>query len=354
MKKELKKKAVDLLKDLISIKSFSGMEDKTANRIEKWFLDNKIDYKRTNNNVWAKNKFYDPNKPTLLLNSHHDTVRPNSAYTKDPYKAEIEDGKLFGLGSNDAGGALVSLIALFTFYYDYDNLKYNIIIAATGEEEVAGKNGLSSLIPKLPKIDLAIVGEPTEMNLAIAERGLIVFDGVINGQSSHAAHENHDNSIMKLPKILNWFNNFSFDKKSDLLGPVKITVTQVEAGVQHNVVPAKVNLVIDVRVNDMYSNEEISEILIEKAPCKLTPRSLRLSSSSINKDHELIKSGIKLGRKTYGSPTLSDQASLNCPSLKMGPGLSTRSHTANEYIYIKEIKEGIDIYIKMLKIFLIK
>ena len=354
MKKELKEKAVDLLKDLISIKSFSGMEDKTANRIEKWFLDNKIDYKRTNNNVWAKNKFYDPNKPTLLLNSHHDTVRPNSAYTKNPYKAEIEDGKLFGLGSNDAGGALVSLIALFTFYYDYDNLKYNIIIAATGEEEVAGKNGLSSLIPKLPKIDLAIVGEPTEMNLAIAERGLIVFDGVINGEPSHAAHENHDSSIMKLPKILNWFNNFSFDKKSDLLGPVKITVTQVEAGVQHNVVPAKVNLVIDVRVNDMYSNEEISEILIEKAPCKLTPRSLRLGSSSINKDHELIKSGIKLGRKTYGSPTLSDQASLNCPSLKMGPGLSKRSHTANEYIYINEIKEGIEIYIEMLKIFLIK
>tara|TARA_B100001741_G_scaffold25500_1_gene18575 strand:+ start:714 stop:1808 length:1095 start_codon:yes stop_codon:yes gene_type:complete len=354
MVKELTKKAIDLLKDLISIQSFSGKEDKTADRIEKWFEENNIDYQRINNNVWAKNKFFKDNKPTLLLNSHHDTVKPNSAYTKDPFKAEIEDGKLFGLGSNDAGGALVSLIALFTFYYKYENLKYNIVIAATGEEEVAGNNGLRSLLPKIPKIDLAIVGEPTEMNLAIAERGLIVFDGIISGKPSHAAHENHDSSIMKLPKVLKWFKTFSFEKKSDLLGPVKITVTQVEAGIQHNVVPAKVNLVIDVRVNDMYSNKEISEILVKKAPCKLTPRSLRLGSSSINKDHDLIKSGIKIGRKTYGSPTLSDQASLSCLSLKMGPGLSTRSHTADEYIYVDEIKEGIEIYIKMLKLFLIK
>ena len=345
---------IKALSGLINIVSLSKSEDEAAIYMEAILDENGIPYFRDKKNVWAKNKNFKEGKYTILLNSHIDTVKPNRGYSKDPYCAIIEEGKLYGLGSNDAGGALVSLIALFTFYYKYENLKYNIVIALTGEEEVAGNNGLRSLIPKLPKIDLAIVGEPTEMNLAIAERGLIVFDGVIDGKPSHAAHENYDSSIMKLPEVLNWFKNFSFDKKSDLLGPVKITVTQVKAGVQHNVVPAKVNLVIDVRVNDMYSNKEISEILIKKAPCKLTPRSLRLSSSSINKDHELIKSGIKLGRKTYGSPTLSDQASLNCSSLKMGPGLSTRSHTADEYIYVDEIKEGIGIYIRMLKLFLIK
>jgi acetylornithine deacetylase len=349
MKKELTEKAIVLLKDLISIQSFSGEEDKTANRIEKWFIENEIIFNRSKNNIWALNRYYDSNKPTLLLNSHHDTVKPNTAYTRNPYKADIENGKIYGLGSNDAGGALVSLIALFTFYYKQKKLKYNLVIAASGEEEIAGINSLRGLIPKLPSIDLAIIGEPTEMNLAIAEKGLIVFDGVINGTATHAAHYNNDSAIMKLPKVLEWFENFSFEKKSNLLGPVKITITQIHSGKEHNVIPAKVNLVIDVRVNDKYTNEDVSEILMKEAPCKLIPRSLGLGSSSIDINHELVQSGISIKRITYGSPTLSDQAALSCPSLKMGPGLSTRSHTANEYIYINEIDEAIEIYIQLLK-----
>lgn len=345
----LTKEAIDLLIDLIGIESFSKNENKTAERIQLWFNKKNISFERINNNIWALNKYYDKGKPTLLLNSHHDTVRPNSGYTKDPFKAEIHDGKLYGLGSNDAGGALVSLLALFSFYYQKKNLKYNLLIAATAEEEIAGKNSLKGLLKYLPKIDIAIVGEPTEMNMAIAEKGLIVFDAVITGKASHAAHLNSDNAIMKLPSVLEWFKNFKFQKNSKLLGPVKITVTQLEAGREHNVIPGKVNLVIDVRVNDKYKNKEIADIIIKNAPCKITPRSLILESSNINKNHELVMSGIKIGRKTYGSPTLSDQAALNCPSLKMGPGLSTRSHTANEFIYLKEIEEGIKIYIELLK-----
>ncbi len=345
----LTKEAIDLLIDLIGIESFSKNENKTADRIELWFNEKNIPFERINNNIWALNKYYDKSKPTLLLNSHHDTVRPNSGYTKNPFKPEIKDGKLYGLGSNDAGGALVSLLALFAFYYQKKNLKYNLLMAATAEEEIAGKNSLKGLLKNLPKIDIAIVGEPTEMNMAIAEKGLIVFDGVITGKASHAAHLNDDNAIMKLPSVLEWFDSFKFEKDSSLLGPVKITVTQLEAGREHNVIPGKVDLVIDVRVNDKYKNKEIADIIIKKAPCKITPRSLRLESSSISKKHELVMSGIKIGRKTYGSPTLSDQAALSCPSLKMGPGLSTRSHSANEFIYLKEIKEGIKIYIELLK-----
>ena len=340
--------AIALLIDLIGIESFSKNENKTAERIESWFNKKNIPFKRINNNIWGLNKYYDENKPTLLLNSHHDTVRPNSGYTKDPFKAEIINDKLFGLGSNDAGGALVSLLALFAFYYKKKNLNYNLLIAATAEEEIAGQNSLKGLLKHLPKIDFAIIGEPTEMHMAIAEKGLIVFDGIITGKASHAAHLNNDSAIMKLPSVLKWFENFKFEKDSNLLGPVKITVTQLEAGKEHNVIPGKVNLVLDVRVNDKYKNKEIADIIINKAPCKLTPRSLRLESSHINKNHELVISGIKIGRKTYGSPTLSDQAALVCPSLKMGPGLSTRSHTANEFIYLREIKEAIKIYIKLL------
>ena len=254
-----------------------------------------------------------------------------------------------GLGSNDAGGALVSLIALFTHYYDSPNLKYNLIIAATAEEESSGENGLNSLLPNLPKIDLAIVGEPTMMQLAIAEKGLVVFDGKVEGTASHAAHPNNDNPISKLPNIIKWLENFSFEKVSNTLGPVKLTVTQIKAGNQHNVVPACVNLVVDVRVNDCYSNKEIVAILQKDPPLTLTPRSLNLNSSSISIDHPLVKAGVELGRSTYGSPTLSDQAKLSCPSLKLGPGDSTRSHTANEFIFIKEIDEAITLYINLLK-----
>ena len=346
--KVVTQEAIALLKDLISIQSFSSEEDKTATRIEQWFIDHDIPSKRIQNNVYAFNAAFDESKPTLLLNSHHDTVKPNSAYTKDPFHPHIEDGKLYGLGSNDAGGALVSLMALFTHYYEHPNPSYNLIMAATAEEESSGPNGLNSLLTHLPKIDVAIVGEPTLMQLAVAEKGLVVFDGKVEGTASHAAHPNEDNPILKLPKVIEWLQAFTFEKSSEVLGPVKLTVTQVNAGKQHNVVPAAVDLVIDVRVNDCYSNQEIVDLLQKEAPLSLTPRSTDLNSSSIPVDHPLVQAGIALGRETYGSPTLSDQAKLSCPSLKLGPGDSTRSHTADEFIYVNEIEEGIQLYIDLL------
>lgn len=348
----LTEKALALLRQLIAIPSFSKEEDETAIAIAGWFRSLNIPFKRENNNVYAFNKYFDPDKPTLLLNSHHDTVKPNSAYTRDPFKPSIEDGKLYGLGSNDAGGALVSLIATFTHFYGQKNLNHNLVLVASAEEENSGANGLNSMLPILPKIDLAIVGEPTLMQLAIAEKGLVIFDGVIKGTPSHAAHPNNDNSIYNAIKVLEWFKNFSFEKVSEVLGEVKLTVTQINAGTQHNVVPAQVDLVIDVRVNDKYSNKEIADILMAEAPCTLTPRSLRLNSSAIDKNHPLVLSGIAMGRKTYGSPTLSDQAVLSCQSLKLGPGDSTRSHSADEFIYVSEIEKGIELYIKILERFL--
>jgi len=350
---ELKKltiEAIALLKKLIETPSFSSEEDKTALLIENWFKDHQIPFQRTKNNVWAVNKYFDETKPTLLLNSHHDTVKPNSAYTKNPFEAIVEDGKLYGLGSNDAGGCLVSLIATFTHFYHEENLTYNLVIVASAEEESSGEFGLNSMLSIIPKIDVAIVGEPTLMDLAIAEKGLVVFDAVVEGTASHAAHPNNDNPIYKLIDVLQWFQDFTFDKVSETLGKVKMTVTQINAGKQHNVVPAHVDLVIDVRVNDAYTNQEIAQILQENAPCtKITPRSLRLNSSSISKEHPLVKAGIAIGRKTYGSPTLSDQSVLSCQSLKLGPGDSTRSHSADEFIYISEIEEGIEIYVKLLE-----
>lgn len=341
--------AISLLKKLIETQSFSSEEDKTALHIEDWFKRYDIDFKRTKNNVWAVNKHFDDSKPTLLLNSHHDTVKPNSAYTNDPFKAFVEDGKLYGLGSNDAGGCLVSLIATFTHFYNCDNLKYNLVIVASAEEESSGPDGLNSMLAVIPKVDVAIVGEPTLMNLAVAEKGLVVFDAVIEGTPSHAAHPNDNNAIYNSIGALQWFESFKFEKGSKALGDVKLTVTQISAGSQHNVVPGHVDLVIDVRVNDAYSNSEIAEILQEKAPVtKITPRSLRLNSSSIPVKHDLVKAGIAMGRTTYGSPTLSDQAVLTCPSLKLGPGDSTRSHSANEFIYVNEIEEGIKIYVELL------
>ncbi|MDO6491808.1 MULTISPECIES: M20 family metallo-hydrolase [unclassified Cellulophaga] len=350
--KQLTEKAIDLLKELISIQSFSSEEDKTADAIENWFTSFNIPFTRDNNNVYAKNKYWDNSKPTLLLNSHHDTVKPNSAYTKDPFNPHIEDGKLYGLGSNDAGGCLVSLLATFVHYYNAENLNHNILMVASMEEESAGPNSLRGLLPKLPKIDVAIVGEPTLMQLAIAEKGLVVFDAEVKGTPSHAAHPNNDNSIYNTIKVLEWFKNYTFSKVSDVLGEVKLTVTQINAGKQHNVVPAKVDLVIDVRVNDKYTNKEVAEMLQKEAPCKITPRSLKLNSSAIDISHPLVQSGIALGRETYGSPTLSDQAALTCQSLKLGPGDSTRSHSADEFIYVNEIEEGIDLYIKILNGFL--
>jgi len=347
---ELTKEAIATLKKLIETQSFSYEEEHTAALIEMWFIANEIDYNRTKNNVWAINKHFDKSKPSLLLNSHHDTVKPNKGYTKNPFKAIVEDGKLYGLGSNDAGGCLVSLIATFTYFYNQNGMKYNLVIVASAEEESSGLNGLNSMLDIIPKIDVAIVGEPTLMNLAVAEKGLVVFDAKVKGTPSHAAHPNDDNAIYNTVEALKWFQEYKFNKTSKVLGDVKLTVTQINAGQQHNAVPSEVDLVVDVRVNDKYTNQEIADIMNTNAPCtSIIPRSLRLNSSSIPIDHELVIAGLALGRSTYGSPTLSDQAVLTCPSLKLGPGDSTRSHTADEFIYLSEIEEGIEIYIQLLK-----
>jgi acetylornithine deacetylase len=346
---ELTNNAIALLKQLIETPSFSSEEDQTALHIETWFKRYNIDYKRTKNNVWAVNKYFDVSKPNMLLNSHHDTVKPNTAYTKDPFKAIVEDGKLYGLGSNDAGGCLVSLIATFTYFYNHKDLKYNLILVASAEEESSGPDGLNSMLKIIPKIDVAIVGEPTQMNLAVAEKGLVVFDAKVKGTASHAAHPNDDNPIYKTIETLQWFKDLKFEKSTEALGDVKLTVTQINAGKQHNVVPADVELVIDVRVNDAYTNAEIAEFLQKNAPCSsIVPRSLHLNSSSIPVEHPLVQAGIALGRTMYGSPTLSDQAWLSCKSLKLGPGDSPRSHSADEFIYLNEIEEGIKIYVELL------
>lgn len=350
----LSRRAIELLEDLISIPSFSGQEHQTADRIAEWLSNEGIEVHRKNNNVYAFNRDYQEGKPLLLLNSHHDTVKPNSAYTRDPFKAEVIDGKLFGLGSNDAGGALVSLMACFAHWYAMKNLSYNLVLVASAEEENSGPNGLNSMLEVLPPIDVAIVGEPTLLDLAIAEKGLVIFDAEVTGTPSHAAHPNDNNAIYNTIPVLEWFKKFSFPKVSETLGEVKVTVTQINAGTQHNVVPAKVDLVIDVRVNDCYSNREIVEILEKQAPCRLKARSLRLNSSRIEPKHPLVCAGVMLGRNTYGSPTLSDQAALSCPSLKLGPGDSRRSHSADEFIFIEEIENGIALYIEMLEKLLIK
>ncbi|GEL12027.1 acetylornithine deacetylase [Flavobacterium glycines] len=344
----LTQEAIALLKSLIETPSFSSEEDQTALLIENWFTQNNIPFERENNNIWAFNKNFDKNKPTILLNSHHDTVRPNKSYTKDPFKAIVEDGKLFGLGSNDAGGCLVSLIATFTHFYTSENLPYNIVVVASAEEESSGKNGLNSVLKHLPELECAIVGEPTLMQLAVAEKGLLVLDVKVNGTASHAAHNNPDNPIYNTLPVIEWFKNYQYEKISEVLGPVKMTVTQINAGKQHNVVPSECELVVDIRVNDCYNNTEILETVRASVAAEVNPRSMHLNASSIPVSHGLVQAGIALGRTTYGSPTLSDQSVLYCKSLKLGPGDSLRSHSADEFIYLNEIEEGIDLYIKIL------
>jgi acetylornithine deacetylase len=348
MIQQLTKEAIQLLKNLIEQPSFSSEEAETALLIMDWFADHNIKFERSNHNIWAKNKFFDTTKPTILLNSHHDTVKPNQAYTRDPFKAEVIDGKLYGLGSNDAGGCLVSLLALFTYFYEKEDLKYNLIIVASAEEESSGPNGLNSVLPLLPPIDVAIVGEPTQMQLAIAEKGLLVLDCCAYGKAGHAAHGLGENSIYKAMEAVEWFRTFEFPEESETLGKVRMTVTQIEAGNQHNVIPAECKFVVDVRVTDKYSNQQVLDIVKEHVNVEVKARSLRLNSSSIPVEHPLVQAGISLGLKTYGSPTLSDQAVLSCPSLKLGPGDSLRSHTADEFIYVNEIEEGIQLYINLL------
>lgn len=345
----LQKDSLELLKTLISIQSFSKEEAQTADVIEQFLQDRQIQTHRKLNNIWAYNKYFDAAKPTVLLNSHHDTVKPNSGYSRNPYDAKIEDGKLFGLGSNDAGGCLVSLIATFLYFYEQQELSYNICLAATAEEEISGNNGLECVLPDLGELDFAIVGEPTLMNLAIAERGLLVLDCTVTGKAGHAAREEGDNAIYKALKDIEWFRNYTFSKVSEVFGPLKMTVTIINAGSQHNVVPATCTFTVDVRVTDSYTNEEVLKIIRTNVDCEVKPRSIRLKPSSIDKEHPLVQSGIALGRTTYGSPTTSDQALLSISSVKVGPGDSARSHMADEYVYVNEIGEGIELYINMLK-----
>jgi acetylornithine deacetylase len=349
MIEQLQKDSLGLLKQLISIQSFSKEEDKTADAIEQFLQQRDIRTFRKLNNIWAYNKHFDPSKPTVLLNSHHDTVKPNSGYTRDPYDAAVEEGKLYGLGSNDAGGCLVSLIATFLYFYGQDKLIYNVCLAATAEEEISGNNGLELVLPDLGELEFAIVGEPTQMNLAIAERGLLVLDCTATGKAGHAAREEGDNAIYKALKDIEWFRNYRFSKISEVFGPLKMTVTIINAGSQHNVVPATCTFTVDVRVTDAYTNEEVLKIIRTNVHCDVKPRSIRLKPSSIDRQHPLVQAGIALGRSTYGSPTTSDQALLSIPSVKVGPGDSARSHMADEYIYVDEIAEGIELYIKMLE-----
>ncbi|CAN5522995.1 M20 family metallo-hydrolase [soil metagenome] len=345
----LYQQAVTLLQQLISIPSFSKEEDRTADLIEQVLQQHGVETHRKLNNIWSWNKYFDASKPTILLNSHHDTVKPNSGYTRDPYDAKIEDGKLYGLGSNDAGGCLVSLIAVFLYFHEKENLAYNFCLATTAEEEISGVNGLELIIPELGKLDFGIVGEPTQMQLAIAERGLMVLDCMAHGRAGHAAREEGDNAIYKALTDIEWFRTFRFPKESEVFGPIKMSVTIINAGSQHNVVPASCNFTVDVRVTDAYRNEEVLEIIRQHVGCEVTPRSIRLKPSKIEREHPIVQAGIALGRTTYGSPTTSDQSLLDIPSVKVGPGDSARSHTADEFVYVDEIREGIELYIQMLE-----
>jgi acetylornithine deacetylase/succinyl-diaminopimelate desuccinylase-like protein len=340
--------AIDLLTRLIATQSFSKEEEEVASIVEEFFDKHGVHSYKRGNNVWVKNQYFNPDLPTVLLNSHLDTVRPNTGYTRDPFKPEVIDGKLYGLGSNDAGGPLVSLIATFLHYHGRKDMKYNIVMAATAEEEISGTGGIESIWTSLTPVDFAIVGEPTLCDIATAEKGLMVLDCVAKGKPGHAAREEGINSIYEALPDIEWFRNYKFPKKSATLGEIKMTVTVIHSGRQHNVVPAECEFTVDVRVTDMYTLEEIFETIKANVKCQVTPRSLRMRPSGISEDHPLVMSAKKLGLKLYGSPTTSDQALIPVPSVKMGPGDSARSHSADEFIYVDEIRKGIETYIKLL------
>ncbi|HEY5919763.1 MAG TPA: M20 family metallo-hydrolase [Chryseolinea sp.] len=348
MHKKLFQNGLTLLQSLIAIPSFSKEESETANIIEDFFKKHSVQTNRIGNNVWAKNKHFDAARPTILLNSHHDTVKPNAGYTRDPFNAEINEGKLYGLGSNDAGGPLVALIATFLHYYDRKDLAYNLVMAASAEEEISGTGGIESIWPSLQPIDFAVVGEPTLCDMATAEKGLMVLDCIAKGKPGHAAREEGINAIYLAMKDIEWFRTFRFPKTSDTLGDMKMSVTIINSGTQHNVVPAECKFTVDVRVTDAYTLEEALSLIQANVSSKVTPRSLRMRSSGIAMDHPLVQSAKKLNLKLYGSPTTSDQALIPVPSVKIGPGDSARSHSADEYIFVDEIEKGIETYIKLL------
>ncbi|WP_228691249.1 M20 family metallo-hydrolase [Lunatimonas sp.] len=347
----LKTEAISLLKQLIETPSFSREEANTADLISNYLDSKQITWHRLENNVWAKNKQFDPTLPCLLLNSHHDTVRPNQGYTRDPFKAEVSEGKLYGLGSNDAGGCLVSLMAAFVHFYER-SLPYNLIFAATAEEEISGKNGMERLIPALPTLELAIVGEPTLLQMAVAEKGLVVIDATVTGKAGHAAREEGINALYLALDDLLKIRDYRFERVSPYLGNTKVTATVIQAGSQHNVVPDTCTYTLDVRVTDAYTLQEVLTELKAALGAKLEPRSLRLNSSHIDPAHRIIQVADEMGISKYGSPTLSDQALIPYPSVKIGPGDSARSHTPDEFIYLDEIEKGIDLYVELLNVYM--
>lgn len=343
----LKKQAINLLKELITIPSVSRNEVQKADFLSHFLERNGCIVARHKNNLWCVAGKLNDSKPTIMLNSHMDTVQPSSSWSIDPFKPIEKDGKIYGLGANDAHASLVSLIATFLFLKDTPQL-YNLVLAISAEEEVSGINGMESLVKVLPKIDFAIVGEPTQMQLAIAEKGLMVVDCVAHGKSGHAAREEGVNAIYKAVEDIKWFQTYSFPEVSDLLGKVKMSVTLISAGIQHNVVPDKCSFSVDIRVNECYTNKEVFEVIQSNVQSDVVARSFRLNSSSVDKNHAFVKKCLSMNLPVFGSSTLSDQTFMSFPSVKIGVGDSARSHTADEYIYISEISDAIEMYISLL------
>lgn len=340
--------AVELLKSLIAIPSLSRDEEKAADRLQNYIEMKGMATGRKGNNVWCLSPMFDLHKPTLLLNSHIDTVKPVNGWRKDPFKPTLEsNGKLYGLGSNDAGASVVSLLQVFLTLCRTTQA-YNLLFLASCEEEVSGKNGIECVLPELPPVTFAIVGEPTEMQPAIAEKGLMVLDVTATGRSGHAARDEGDNAIYKVLEDIAWFRDYRFPKESPLLGPVKMSVTMVNAGTQHNVIPDRCTFTVDIRSNECYTNQELLDEIRKHITCTAVPRSTRLGSSRVAPEHPIVRKAVAMGRAPFGSPTLSDQALMPFPSLKMGPGKSARSHTADEFIFVREIEEAIGMYLELL------
>lgn len=360
---EITNEALQLLQDLIARPSFSKEEQETADCIAHWLLARGIDARRTGNNVYARNLYFDKQKPVILLNSHHDTVKPNGGYTRDPFQPEISDNRLYGLGSNDAGASLVCLISLFTIYYTHKDLPFNLVLAATAEEEISGSGGIELLLNDAAFQTYthyeqglangawsAIVGEPTQMQAAVAERGLLVIDAYTTGVAGHAARQEGVNALYIALEDINKLRSYQFNKISPFLGPVQVSITSIETtNKQHNVVPADCHFTIDVRVNELYSLEEVLHTLQDQVQSRLQARSFRLRATSIAEQHSLVQAGMQCGAVPYGSPTTSDKALMPFPALKMGPGDSARSHLADEYIFIDDLKKGIDGYHALLQ-----
>lgn len=340
--------AIELLKTLISTPSVSREESAAADIVEAWFRESGFVPNRKGNNVWALARALQPQKPTILLDAHLDTVKPNASWSRNPFEPIIEGDRLYGLGSNDTGGSLVAMLAAFSELAQGEQ-PYNLVMLASAEEEVTGVGGVRAVLSELPKIDFAIVGEPTSMQPAIAEKGLMVFDCVARGKAGHAARNEGENAIYKAMCDIERLRNFRFERVSEQLGDIKITVTQISAGTQHNIVPDECRFVADVRTTDAYTNEEVVELLQSALECDAVPRSTRVRASAISLAHPLVKAAQAIGRKTFISPTTSDRAIMQgLPALKMGVGESSRSHTADEYVLISEIEEGIALYDKLL------